>query len=92
MQDEKVKAHLVLPRKLLSEMDKFVSPRRRSEFVAEAAWEKLERLRLVRALERAAGAWSDENHPELTSPAAVKRYLRQIRSQTARRLTKRVRG
>lgn len=92
MQEEKVKAHLVLPKKLLLELDKIVSPRRRSQFLADAAWEKLERLRLDRALEKAAGAWTDKNHPELTSPTAVKRYLRRLRSQTARRLAKSLRG
>lgn len=92
MRENKVKAHLVLPKRLLLEMDKFVSPRRRSQFVADAAWEKLERLRLDRALEKAAGAWTDENHPELTSPTAVKRYLRRLRSSTTRRLLKRARG
>lgn len=92
MQEEKVKAHLVLPKKLLLELDKIVSPRRRSQFLADAAWEKLERLRLDHALEKAAGAWTDENHPELTSPTAVKRYLRRLRSQTARRLAKSLRG
>lgn len=92
MRDEKVKAHLVLPKKLLLEMDRFVSPRGRSQFVADATWEKLERLRLEHALEKAAGAWTDENHPELTSPAAVKRYLRHLRSQTSRRLRRKLRG
>jgi len=92
MQEEKVKTHLVLPKKLLADMDKLVSPRQRSQFVADAAREKLERLRLERALEKAAGAWTDRNHPELTSPAAVKRYLRRLRSQTSRRLEKKLRG
>lgn len=86
MRDETVKTHLVLPKRLLLEMDRFVNPRGRSQFVAEATWEKLERLRLQHALEKAAGAWTDENHPELTSPAAVKRYLRHLRAQTSRRL------
>ncbi len=92
MEQEKVKTHLVLPKQLLAEMDKFVSPRKRSQFVADAAREKLERLRLDQALEKAAGAWTDENHPELTSPSGVKRYLRRLRSQTDRRLARRVRG
>jgi len=91
MSDEKVKTHLILPRALLLEMDKVVSPRKRSEFVSVAAWEKLERLRLDRALEKAAGAWTSENHPELTTPLAVKRYLRQFRSASGRRLARRLR-
>jgi hypothetical protein len=92
MGEEKVKAHLILPKKLLLEMDKHVSPRKRSEFVADAAWEKLERLRLERALEKAAGAWTEKNHPDLRSPVAVKRYLRGLRSQFTRRLARKLRG
>ncbi len=92
MREDKVKAHLILPRKLLLEMEKHVSPRKRSEFIADAAWEKLQRLRLERALEKAAGAWTDKNHPDLTSPAAVKRYLRGLRSQFTQRLARKPRG
>ncbi len=58
MRDDKVKTHLVLPKKHLSGMDRFLSPRGRSQFVAEAAREKPEgsgsprRLRMRPALGR----------------------------------------
>jgi len=92
MQQERVKTHLVLPRELLLEIDKFVSPRRRSEFVAEAAREKLERLRLDNAIEKAAGAWKDEDYPEFRTKADVQRYVRRIRRGATRRLTRKSSG
>ncbi len=92
MRDDKVKTHLVLPKKLLSEMDRFVSPRGRSQFVAEAAQEKLERLRLAKAIENAAGAWKDEDYPEFRTKADVRRYVRHLRLQASRRLSGRLRG
>lgn len=92
MRDEKVKAHLVLPKKLLLEMDRFVSPRGRSQFVADATREKLERLRLAKAIENAAGTWKDEDYPEFRTKADVRRYVRRLRFQASRRLSRRLRG
>ena len=44
------RTHLVLPRKLVDEIDALVGPRRRSEYVAEVLEEQLRRERLKQAL------------------------------------------
>jgi metal-responsive CopG/Arc/MetJ family transcriptional regulator len=52
----KTKAHLVLPRKILEEVDQIAGKRKRSLFIAEATQEKLERERFLKILEETKGA------------------------------------
>ncbi len=86
------KTQVVFPEELLEEVDRVAGSRKRSEFVVEATREKLNRLRFARALRRAAGSWSDENHPDLKTQADINRYLGKVRASTRRRLARRLRG
>jgi hypothetical protein len=43
-----VRTHFIAPKKLIEEVDRLVGPRRRSEFLTEAASEKLKREKLLR--------------------------------------------
>jgi len=52
----------------------------------EATQEKLERLRFSQALDKAAGAWKDNNHPHLKTQGDINQYLREIRVATNQRL------
>jgi hypothetical protein len=61
----KVKAHLVIPKEILEEVDQIAGKRGRSLFIAEAALEKLERERFLKILEETRGAWVDKRHPDL---------------------------
>ena len=58
----KTKAHLVIPREILEEVDQIAGKRKRSLFITEATREKLQRERFLRTLEETQGAWSDKNH------------------------------
>lgn len=80
-----VKTPLVLPADLLESIDKLLGKRRRSKFVAEAAWKELKRLRLQRALDRAAGVWKDEDHPELVERGTY-HWVRETREGANERL------
>ena len=60
-----VKTPLTLPEDILQSIDKLMGKRKRSKFIAEAARKELKRVQLQRALERAAGAWKENDHPEL---------------------------
>ena len=84
MADNKAKAHLVFPQGVLDSIDKLVGKRGRSKFVAEAAQKELKRVQLQRALEKAAGAWKDENHPELKKKGTYQ-WVRDLREETERR-------
>ena len=79
------RAHVVIPEDLLVRIDKAVGKRKRSRFIAEAAEEKLERERLLSAIEQAAGAWKAEDHPEWRAPGGVAGMVRRARKEWASR-------
>lgn len=84
------RTNVVLPHDLLDEIDRVAGARRRSAFLAEAAREKLARLRFDQAAAQAFGAWQDEDHPNLATDAGVRRFLEQGRRATNRRMRKRL--
>jgi hypothetical protein len=88
------RTHIIIPEPLVSEIDRLVGKRGRSEFLAQAAEKELRRLQQIEALEGAAGAWRDRDHPELAEGAG--RWVRELRKdrelskQTPRRRPKAV--
>lgn len=80
------KTHLVFPTELLGTIDQLVGKRKRSKFVVEAAREKIARERFLKALNEAAGAWTDENHPDLSSNNDIRRYLDRARNSYQERI------
>jgi hypothetical protein len=80
------RAHIVIPEPLVSEIDRLVGKRGRSEFLTQAAEKELRRLQQIKALESMAGAWKDKDHPELKLGAA--RWVRDLRKENERRLRK----
>ncbi|MDI6689498.1 MAG: hypothetical protein QMD66_06510 [Actinomycetota bacterium] len=78
-----IRTNIILPQDLLDEISKVVGKRQRSRFITEAAREKLKRIKLQKALEKAAGAWREENHPELKR--GVDAYVRKLRTSWRKR-------
>jgi len=70
---------VIFPVKVLEDLRRLVPPRERSKFIAEATETELKRLRLEKALRESAGAWSDEDHPDLMTVEDVNRYIRRLR-------------
>jgi len=58
-----MRTHVTLPPEMIAEIDSFVGPRKRSEFLAAAAEEQLRRLRLIQAFDRVAGSLKDVDVP-----------------------------
>jgi hypothetical protein len=81
----KVKAHLVIPKEILEEVDQIAGKRGRSLFIAEAALEKLDRERFLKILEETRGAWADKRHPDLRSPQDMEAYLGKHRDSLQKR-------
>ena len=86
MTKEAVRTHVVLPKALVEELDELVGPRRRSEFIAEAAKEKLDRLKRVRAFEKVAGSLADVDIPGWETPEAAAEWVRASRRLANERL------
>ena len=73
-----VKPHLVIPKEILESIDKLVGKRKRSKFITEIARKELKRIGLQRALDKAAGAWKDNDHSELKEKGTY-RWVRDLR-------------
>ena len=82
----RVKAHLVLPREILEEVDRITGKRKRSFFIEEATREKLEKERFLKTLEETKGAWGDKSHPDLQTGKDVEKYVREKRQSYRKRL------
>jgi hypothetical protein len=80
------RTHIIIPGPLVSEIDRLVGKRGRSEFLARAAEKELRRLQQIEALQGAAGSWKDKDHPELKEGAA--QWVRQLRKESERRTPK----
>lgn len=80
-----VRAHVVLPVKLVEEIDALVGPRGRSAFLAETAENELKRRRLLAFLESDEPAWRDENHPDLVEMGTAE-WVRSLRNEPSDRL------
>ena len=83
------RAHVVLPEDLLLRIDRMIGKRKRSRFLVKAAEEKLERDRLLAALDVAAGAWKPKDHPEWRRKGGVVAEVREMRREWDRRVKKR---
>jgi hypothetical protein len=81
-----VRAHVVLPAKLVQEIDALVGPRGRSAFLVETAEKELKRRRLLAFLESDEPAWRDENHPDLVEMGTAE-WVRSLRNEPSVRLT-----
>jgi len=72
--------NVTFPVSLLGELHKYVPSRQRNQVIIAATEDYVRRLKLLAALKETAGAWDDNSHPELATPADIDRWLRQIRA------------
>jgi metal-responsive CopG/Arc/MetJ family transcriptional regulator len=85
IQGDSQKITVTLPRALLARLREHVPARQRSRFILEAVEERLALEEQVEALEEAAGAWSDQNHPEMQADQDIDRWLADLRSSWGQR-------
>ncbi|MHB8928597.1 MAG: ribbon-helix-helix domain-containing protein [Bacillota bacterium] len=70
---------LRLPEKLLAEIDGFVGPGKRSEFIVRAVERALLQLKQEKALKAYQGTWSEVDYPEFATPDDTEKWVRQVR-------------
>jgi hypothetical protein len=85
MTSERRRAHVVLPVELIEEIDALVGHRGRSQFLEEAAVERLRRLRRVEAFERAIAPPTDVI-PEWETRESAAAWVRELRDEWEERL------
>ena len=78
------KVTVSLPVSLLDRLDDKVSPRQRSDFIARAIESQLAIDEQAAALDEAAGAWRDEDYPDLDTEIAMDRWLAELRGPAYR--------
>ena len=81
---KKRKITILFPEDVLHLLDTRVPPRKRSAFIVDAVVEKLALEDQVAAIEESAGAWKEEDHPELRTPEDIDRWLSNIRAAWTR--------
>jgi len=77
---ETERLNLYLPKPLVDDLRRCVPARQRTRFVSEAVARELRRLKLRTALESSAGAWRDEDHPELATGTDIDRWVAEGRA------------
>jgi hypothetical protein len=80
------RAHIILPKELIEEIDAVVGPRGRSAFLVETARAELRRRRLLKFLRDDQPAWNEKDHPELSEGAGA--WVKRIRSESQKRVPK----
>jgi hypothetical protein len=83
-----LRTHVILPDKLLEEIDSVVGKRKRSRFVEEAIREKLKRGSLLKALKETCGVLPPEEYPEWETPEKTAAWVRESRRRDSDRLEK----
>jgi Arc/MetJ-type ribon-helix-helix transcriptional regulator len=81
-----VRAHIILPDRLVEEVDEVVGKRKRSHFVEEAIREKLKRGALVKALKETAGALPAKEYPEWETRDKAAAWVSESRGRDGERL------
>ncbi len=83
------RTHITLPEEVRADLERLVEKRHRSRFVAEAVRKALLIARQKEALQQAAGAWKDKDHPKLKFGAAA--WVRKLRRESETRFQKQFR-
>lgn len=79
------KITVMLPEALLSRLREHVPARQRSRFILEAIEERLALEEQITALAETAGAWSDQNHPEMRTDEDIDRWLDNLRQSRSKK-------
>lgn len=76
--------HVVIPEETVRAIDSIVGKRQRSQFIAKALSEKLQQMRIIKAIDKAAGSWKNEDHPELACTEGTKKWVKNLREESDR--------
>ena len=70
--------NVTFPTSLLEELKHHIPSRERNRFIVEVTEKELHRRRLLLALRESAGAWSEEDHPDLETPEDIDGYVSRL--------------
>ena len=79
MEGKLQRLNISFPRKVADELSSLIPPGKRSKLVVEATKKALQKLKLLKVLDRTAGTWTDINHPDLKRIEDVRAWVRKLR-------------
>lgn len=80
----KERMNLYITKSLMDDLRKAVPARERTRFVEDILSRELRRRKLKEAIEKAYGAWKDEDHPELKTAEDIDNWIREGRRRMVR--------
>jgi hypothetical protein len=80
----KERMNLYITKSVMDELRRAIPARERTKFVEEVLARELRRRRLKAAIKKSAGAWTDENHPELMTGEDIDRWIDEQRKLGSR--------
>jgi len=75
------RAHVVLPKDLVVQIDALVGKRRRSAFLTEIARREVKRRRLKAFLQSEILAWNPDDHPEIDAAGGAAAWVKKMRRE-----------
>jgi hypothetical protein len=78
--------NITFPGDLLEDFRRNIPRQKRNQFIVELVEREMNRIRLQKALRESAGAWSDEDYPDLMTIEDVNRYVRELRERPVYRV------
>jgi len=88
MPEIRERLNLYLTKPLADELRRVIPARERTRFVEEVLARELRRRKLKAALKASAGAWKDDDHPELATFEDVNRWIEEGRKGFTRDFSK----
>ena len=83
----KERMNLYITKSLMDELRKAIPARERTRFVEEILARELRRRKLKAALKASAGAWKEEDHPDMMTGADIDRWIEEQRRLGSRDLS-----
>jgi hypothetical protein len=84
MRAVKERMNLYITKSLMDDLRTSVPARERTRFVEDILARELRRRKLLDALEKAYGAWKDEDHPDMKTFDDINRWVEEGRKKSTR--------
>ena len=88
MRAVKERMNLYITKSVMDDLRRVIPARERTRFVEEVLAREIRRRKLKAALKASAGAWKDEDHPELATFEDVNRWIEEGRKGFMRDFSK----
>jgi metal-responsive CopG/Arc/MetJ family transcriptional regulator len=80
--------NISFPKQVADELSRLVPSGKRSRLISDATKKELQKMKILKALKKSAGAWTDANHPDLKTIEDICTWVDNLRQFDERRLAK----